>query len=94
MTFAADIDEDGNCPSCGQNMLPDRFPKTQFWMVVGGHVDLDDPTHFTDPTSDLDVHGPFASHEAARAVWKGRTGWTVDDATMRYFVVPVALPAA
>lgn len=54
--------------------------------VIGGHVDLE-TNEFVDPDHELDYVGSYETYDEAYKVWRGKTGWTIDDATMRYFIV-------
>lgn len=54
--------------------------------VIGGHVDLA-TNEFIDPPEALDYVGSYETYGEALKVWRGKVGWTIDDATMKYFVV-------
>jgi hypothetical protein len=60
----------------------------EIFVVVGGK--LRDPSiiEFSDPSA-LHLVGSFASYDEAKAVWRGEAQKTVDDALMRYFIVPL-----
>ncbi len=42
--------------------------------------------------SDLEMVGLFPTYEAALSAWRSRAQSTVDNALMRYFVVPLVPP--
>jgi hypothetical protein len=57
-------------------------------VVLGGElVDLDG-TEFRDP-SKIHYVGVFPNRPAAVAAWRGNAQQTVDNALMRYFVLPL-----
>jgi len=59
-------------------------------IVLGGEiVDVNgDDVEFADLTK-VDLVGIYPSYEAALPVWRGKAQFTVDNAHMRYFVLPV-----
>lgn len=63
----------------------------QLFLVVGGELETLDGTTFRDPSS-VHVLGVFTRDEAKRR-WRGAAQQTVDNALMRYFVVPLTLGA-
>ncbi len=62
----------------------------KLFVVFGGElVDLSGAPTFRDPNN-IHVAGIFDNEKTARDVWKGNAQRTVDNALMRYFVVPLA----
>lgn len=55
-------------------------------LVFGGELTSLDGVEFRD-LAGLDVVGVFATYEEAHAAWKSAAQRTVDNATMRYFIV-------
>jgi hypothetical protein len=55
-------------------------------LVFGGELERLDGTEFRDP-SKLDIVGIFPNYASARAAWQSKAQATVDNATMRYFIV-------
>lgn len=53
----------------------------QFYVIGGEYAD----TSFTTPLGTLETHGPYPLEEAQR-IWRAKTGQTVDNAMVRYFV--------
>ena len=57
-------------------------------LVFGGELlDLGDHT-FRDPER-LDVVGIYETYEKAHRAWRGAAQRTVDNAMMRYFIIPI-----
>ena len=72
-------------PAFNQDSSQDS--KKQFLhLVFGGELKSLEGTEFRD-SSNLDIVGIFPSYAAAHAAWKGAAQRTVDNATMRYFIV-------
>ena len=68
---------------------PDRYQdskKQLLHLVFGGELSTLDGTEFRD-CKNLDIVGIFSSYAEAHAAWKGAAQRTVDNATMRYFIV-------
>ena len=61
----------------------------QLFLVVGGELESLEGTTFRDPKA-VHVVGVFPKDEAVRR-WRGAAQQTVDNAIMRYFVVPTGL---
>ena len=60
----------------------------KLYLVMGG--ELADLTQLTfKKPHDLDVVGIFADYSEAEKVWRAHTQRTVDNAEMRYLVVPL-----
>jgi hypothetical protein len=57
-------------------------------LVFGGELKTLDSHEFREPDS-LDVVGIFADYPSAYAAWKNAAQRSVDNAMMRYFVVPL-----
>lgn len=57
-------------------------------LVFGGELKSLGGTEFSD-LAGLDVVGVFPDYGSALAAWKAKAQSTVDDAHMRYFVVPL-----
>jgi hypothetical protein len=57
-------------------------------LVFGGELKALDGHEFREPDS-LDVVGIFPDYQAAYAAWKNAAQRSVDNAMMRYFVVPL-----
>jgi hypothetical protein len=57
-------------------------------LVFGGELKAVDSHEFREPDN-LDVVGIFPDYPSAYAAWKGAAQRTVDNAMMRYFVVPL-----
>lgn len=66
--------------------------RTPLHLVFGGELKSLDGVEFRDGVA-LDVVGLFADHGRAVDAWREAAQRTVDDAMMRYFIVPVH-PAA
>jgi hypothetical protein len=59
-------------------------------LVFGGELASVEEVAFADPAK-FDLVGLYPNFEAARAAWAGKAQQTVDQATVRYFVVPVVV---
>jgi hypothetical protein len=55
-------------------------------LVFGGELRPGDATHFADP-SKLHIVGIFPNYAEALKAWTGVARATIDDASMRYFIV-------
>lgn len=55
-------------------------------LVFGGELADLDGTEFRDPSA-LDMVGIFPNYAAAERAWRAKAQSTVDNATMRYFIV-------
>ncbi len=62
--------------------------KQTLYAVIGGELSDVRKTDFIDPTS-VDVVGVFPDYQEAENVWRGHAQRTVDNAQMRYFVLPL-----
>lgn len=56
--------------------------------VVGGELTAVDSLTFRAP-QDVDFVGVFATREEAQIAWRSKAQSTVDNALMRYFVLPL-----
>ena len=61
----------------------------ELYLVIGGELIETHEMTFKDPSA-LDVVGVFADLESARQAWKASSWSMVDNAHMRYFVIPLA----
>ena len=55
-------------------------------MVFGGQLKDPSKTEFVDMSA-LDLVGVYPSYREARAIWRGKSSATVDDAHTKYFIV-------
>lgn len=58
------------------------------YLVMGGRVKDPRSNEFQDPEG-LHVAGVFGNYDAAVEAWRGNAQRTVDDAEMKYVVVPL-----
>lgn len=58
------------------------------YLVMGGRVSDPRKLTFADPES-LHVAGVYSDYETAEDVWRGNAQRTVDDAEMKYVIVPL-----
>jgi hypothetical protein len=63
-------------------------PKQLLHLVFGGELNNLDGTEFKD-LSQLDVVGIYPNYKTAYDAWKSAAQRTVDNATMRYFIVHI-----
>ena len=68
--------------------MSDTTPDQQLFLVMGGRVVDPRSFRFQDPES-IHVVGVFSDYEDAVEIWRGNAQRTVDDAEMKYVVVPV-----
>ena len=61
----------------------------ELYLVIGGELIETHQITFKDPAA-LDVVGVYCDIDAARQAWKAHAWRTVDNAHMRYFVVPIS----
>jgi uncharacterized protein DUF4170 len=57
-------------------------------LVFGGELKSLDGHEFSDPNS-VDVVGIFSDYQSAYAAWKNAAQRTVDNAMIRYFLLPL-----
>ncbi|MBS0250384.1 MAG: DUF4170 domain-containing protein [Proteobacteria bacterium] len=67
--------------------LPESAPQ-HLHLVFGGELKTLNGNEFREPDS-LDVVGIFPDYPSAYAAWKSAAQRSVDNAMMRYFVVPL-----
>lgn len=60
----------------------------QYYFVFGGELDDLDETQFRN-IDKVDLVGLFATREEAQDRWKAKAFATVDNAMMRYFIMPL-----
>lgn len=61
----------------------------QLYLVIGGELtEVGGCIEFRDPAK-IDFVGAFGDRQKARDAWKGKAQLTVDNAHMRYFILPV-----
>lgn len=58
------------------------------YLVLGGELTSLDHRHFAD-LQRVDLVGLFDNYEEAQAIWKAKAQQTIDQAHVRYFVVPL-----
>lgn len=63
-------------------------PKQLLHLVVGGELKSLDGTEFKD-LNQLDIVGIYPNYKTAYDAWKSAAQRTVDNATMRYFIVHI-----
>lgn len=68
--------------------MSESLPEQKLFLVMGGRVTDPRSHHFQDPES-IHVVGVFSDYEDAVEAWRGNAQRTVDDAEMKYVVVPV-----
>ena len=59
-------------------------------LVYGGELTASHSTEFRDPSA-IHVVGIYPNYAAAHAAWKAKAQQTVDNALMRYFVIPISV---
>ena len=64
----------------------ERASKQLLHLVFGGELTAVDGADFKDPAN-LDVVGVFPNYATAFAAWRAKAQETVDQATVRYFIV-------
>lgn len=67
-------------------MAVEQVSGQRLHLVFGGELSSLDGLEFKHPDS-LDVVGIFPDYASAVAAWRGRAQQTVDNASMRYFIV-------
>ncbi|MEE4539391.1 MAG: DUF4170 domain-containing protein [Erythrobacter sp.] len=68
--------------------MEETTPSQRLHLVMGGRVSDPRGQAFQDPES-LHVVGIFSSYESAVEAWRAQAQRTVDDAEMKYVVVPI-----
>ena len=67
-------------------MVTEEEPKQRLHLVFGGELKDLGSVDFRD-LSALDIVGIFPDYASALAAWRGKAQATVDNASMRYFIV-------
>lgn len=65
--------------------------KKPLYIVLGGELEDLSGTEFRDPNA-VHIIGVF-DYETAQKRWRGAAQQTVDNALMRYFIIPTGLAA-
>ncbi len=68
--------------------MKDNEEKQSLYLVMGGRVTDPRKVIFADPES-IHVAGVFDAYENAVNSWRGNAQRTVDDAEMKYVIVPL-----
>lgn len=68
--------------------MAETTPTQRLHLVMGGRVKDPRAIEFQDPES-LHVVGVFSCYDAAVDAWRAQAHRTVDDAEMKYVVVPI-----
>lgn len=68
--------------------MSETTPTQRLHLVMGGRVSDPRGHEFADPES-LHVVGVFSTYEDAVDAWRAQAQRTVDDAEMKYVVVPI-----
>lgn len=68
--------------------MEETKPAQTLHLVMGGRVADPRSIEFQDPES-IHVVGVFSDYDAAVEAWRGNAQRTVDDAEMKYVIVPV-----
>ena len=73
--------------------MPDTSnqPRQLLHLVFGGELKELGSTEFTNP-SQLHIVGIFPDYASAHQAWSAAARATVDDAQVRYFIVPLSSP--
>jgi hypothetical protein len=62
-----------------------------FYVIGGEHTSTEFKA--VNPGTE-EQHGPFDTYDEALRKWRERTGWTIDNAYYRFFIVPAATLAS
>lgn len=68
--------------------MEETAPKQRLYLVMGGRVTDPRGLEFQDPES-VHVVGVYSSYDDAVDAWRAQAQRTVDDAEMKYVVVPL-----
>ncbi|MDY7097386.1 MAG: DUF4170 domain-containing protein [Pseudomonadota bacterium] len=68
--------------------MEETTPSQKLHLVLGGRVKDPRGHEFADPES-VHVVGVFSTYEGAVDAWRAQAQRTVDDAEMKYVVVPI-----
>ena len=66
--------------------MADTRPPQLLHLVFGGELADLDGTEFRDPAA-LDIVGIYPNYASAERAWRAKAQASVDNATMRYFIV-------
>ncbi|WP_061933530.1 DUF4170 domain-containing protein [Aureimonas sp. AU22] len=67
-------------------MVSEAESRQRLHLVFGGELSSLKGVDFRDPSA-LDIVGIFPDYASALAAWRGKAQATVDNASMRYFIV-------
>lgn len=68
--------------------MEEQESKQALYLVMGGRVTDPRCLHFQDPES-IHVAGVYSDYDSAENAWRGNAQRTVDDAEMKYVIVPL-----
>ena len=68
--------------------MEETTAKQTLYLVMGGRVNDPRSTEFQDPES-IHVAGVYSTYDSAVEAWRANAQRTVDDAEMKYVVVPI-----
>ncbi len=68
--------------------MQEQETKQTLFMVMGGRVDDPRSVTFKDPEG-IHVAGIYSDYDNAVEAWRGNAQRTVDDAEMKYVIVPL-----
>lgn len=77
-----------NLISSRGSIMQETEAKQLLYMVMGGRVADPRNLEFQDPES-IHVAGVFSDYEGAEDAWRSNAQRTVDDAEMKYVIVPL-----
>jgi hypothetical protein len=66
----------------------DRPSRQELHLVLGGELQSLDAVEFRDLAA-VDIVGVFPDYASARTAWERKARETIDNAQMRYFLVPI-----
>ncbi|RFC65357.1 DUF4170 domain-containing protein [Fulvimarina endophytica] len=66
--------------------MEEQKPKQLLHLVFGGELDDLQGIQFSD-LDNLDIVGIFPNYDSALSAWRSKAQQTVDNASMRYFIV-------
>ncbi len=68
--------------------MEEQESKQTLYLVMGGRVIDPQSVHFQDPES-VHVAGVYSDYDSAEDAWRANAQRTVDDAEMKYVIVPL-----
>ena len=68
--------------------MEEQESKQTLYLVMGGRVTDPRSVNFQDPES-LHVAGVYSDYDSAEDAWRANAQRTVDDAEMKYVIVPL-----